>query len=104
MQHERVGEPRARRDRRDAPASLPKRLNRLRYNARAPSKEFAMLSESERKEIFLAVVQLQDRGDSVSESRQVIAERFGLTPRQVQRIEQEGLGKDWPPLSDGADE
>jgi len=61
-----------------------------------------MLSESRRKEIFLAVVQMQDTGASVSESRQVIAERFNLTERQVLRIEKEGLENDWPPISDGS--
>ena len=63
-----------------------------------------MLSESRRKEIFLAVVQMQDTGASVSESRQVIAERFNLTERQVLRIEKEGLENDWPPISDGTQE
>jgi hypothetical protein len=59
-----------------------------------------MLTESQRKEIFLALVQMQDGGASVSESRQVIAQRFNVTEHQVQRIENEGLDNEWPPLSD----
>jgi hypothetical protein len=63
-----------------------------------------MLPESKRKEIFLELVQMQDTGASVSESRQIIAERFNLTERQVLRIEKEGLENDWPPISDGIHE
>jgi hypothetical protein len=83
---------------------LARRLNRRCYNAHAITKEFAMLSESKRKEVFLALVNMQDTGASVSESRQVMAERFNLTERQVCRIEQEGLIYDWPPLSQGTQE
>ena len=61
-----------------------------------------MLPEPKRMAIFFALVQMQDGGASVAESQQVIAEQLGLTERLVRRIEQEGLEKDWPPLSDAA--
>jgi len=61
-----------------------------------------MLLEPQRKEVFLALVEAQDGGVSVVESRQVIAQRFGLTPQEVHHIEREGLDKQWPPLSDVA--
>jgi hypothetical protein len=44
-------------------------------------------------------VQAQDEGLPVARSRTVIASQFGLTERQVRRIEDEGLKHEWPPLS-----
>ncbi len=56
------------------------------------------LPESRRKEIFLALVEVQDQEMSVTKSRQVIAERFGLHENQIRDIEREGLDNQWPPL------
>jgi hypothetical protein len=56
------------------------------------------LSESLRKEIFLALVEAQDAAMSVLQSRKVVAKRFGVSDRQVHQIEQEGLDNEWPPL------
>jgi hypothetical protein len=56
------------------------------------------LSESRRREIFLALVEAQDQDMTVAQSRKVIAERFGVTDRQLKQIEQEGLDREWPPL------
>ncbi|HEV3257916.1 MAG TPA: hypothetical protein VG013_13605 [Gemmataceae bacterium] len=56
-------------------------------------------TEARRKEIFQALVDVQDAGEvSVPQSRKVIAERFGLTESQVRKIEHEGLEHQWPPL------
>jgi hypothetical protein len=57
-----------------------------------------VLSEELRKEIFHALVEIQDQGMAVPESRKVIAARFGLSRKQVQVIEREGMDNDWPPL------
>ena len=56
------------------------------------------LSEEERKAVFLALVQAQDAGVGVVRSRKEVAERFGISDREVRWIEQEGLGASWPPL------
>jgi hypothetical protein len=56
------------------------------------------LSPEQRKAVFLALVEAQDGGMNVLRSRKAIAERFGLTDRQVRWIEQEGLECQWPPL------
>jgi hypothetical protein len=56
------------------------------------------LSEEEKKKIFLALVQAQDLDMNVAQSRKTVAEQFGLSDRQVKRIEQEGLDGNWPPL------
>ena len=54
--------------------------------------------EPRRKEIFLALVEAQDHGMSPAKSREVVAERFGVSQGQVRQIEREGLDNDWPPL------
>ena len=56
------------------------------------------LSEDERRAAFLALVEAQDAGKGVVLSRKEVAERFGITDREVRRIEQEGLDASWPPL------
>jgi hypothetical protein len=56
------------------------------------------LTEAKRKEIFLALVEAQDQEMSVSQSRQLIAERFGVSDAQIRDIEREGLDNQWPPL------
>ena len=54
--------------------------------------------EPRRKEIFLALVEAQDGGASVAESRKLIAQQFGVSEPEVRRIEQEGIDHGWPPL------
>jgi hypothetical protein len=56
------------------------------------------LPEDQRKEIFLALVTAQDGAMGVVQSRKEVAARFGLSDRQVRRVEQEGLDGEWPPL------
>jgi hypothetical protein len=56
------------------------------------------LSEEQRKEIFLALVDAQDHDMSVTQSRRHIAAQFGIREEQVRRIEQEGIENGWPPL------
>ncbi len=55
-------------------------------------------AEPRRKEIFLALVEAQDGGASVAESRKLIAKQFGVSEPEVRRIEQEGIDQGWPPL------
>ena len=56
------------------------------------------LSEDRRKEIFLALVDAQDQAMSVPQSRQLMAQRFGVDESQVRLIEKEGIDLQWPPL------
>jgi len=64
----------------------------------AQGKSEEHLSEPRRQEIFLALVDAQDHDLSVSQSRQLVAERFGVSESQVRLIEREGLERQWPPL------
>ena len=56
------------------------------------------LSEQDRREIFRALVEAQDQGMRVAQSRAAIAERFGVAEGQIRDIEREGLDHGWPPL------
>lgn len=57
------------------------------------------VSETRRKEIFLRLVEVQDNGVSVVESRRRVADEFRLQMDDVMGIEREGLSSRWPPLS-----
>jgi hypothetical protein len=54
--------------------------------------------EARRMEIFQALVETQDQEVGVAKSRQIVADRFGVSETQVKQIEQEGLDREWPPL------
>jgi hypothetical protein len=56
------------------------------------------LSEDRRKEIFFALVDAQDQNVGVAQSRRLVVQRFGVAENQLQRIEREGLDRQWPPL------
>lgn len=56
------------------------------------------LQEEKRREIFRALVELQDEGFATDLSRARIADQFNIKVGEVQDIEREGLSNDWPPL------
>ena len=58
------------------------------------------LSETQRQEIFRALVEVQDQQIPVAQSRLAVAEHFSISENQVRRIEQEGLDNNWPPLDE----
>jgi hypothetical protein len=49
------------------------------------------------RRIFVAVVGARAAGATPTEYRKVIAERFGLTPKQLGAIETEGDANGWAP-------
>jgi hypothetical protein len=51
-----------------------------------------------RKTVFLALVEAQDHGMDVVQSRKLMVERFNVTDAQLREIEREGLDRQWPPL------
>jgi hypothetical protein len=57
------------------------------------------LPEERRREIFRALVDAQDQGMTVVQSRQAVTKRFGVSDRQLRQIEREGLDSGWPPLN-----
>jgi len=63
------------------------------------------LTLTQKKEVFLALVQAQDTGlMTVPQSREKIAQDYALDEDQVRQIEEEGLEKEWPPLDEVAQE
>jgi hypothetical protein len=60
--------------------------------------EKSALSEERRREIFAALVEAQDSGVAVAQSRRDIAKRFGIDAVDVSSIEKEGMEQEWPPL------
>jgi hypothetical protein len=56
------------------------------------------LSVEQRKAIFRSLIEAQDAGQSVTDSRKAVAEQYGVSEETVKRVETEGGDKDWPPL------
>lgn len=56
------------------------------------------LTTERRREVFAALVAAQDAGLNVAASRKQVATEHGLTAKQVEKIETEGLEAQWPPL------
>lgn len=52
----------------------------------------------QRQVIFKALVDAQDKGMAVPESRAETARRFNVSEDQVRDIEREGSANLWPPL------
>jgi hypothetical protein len=52
----------------------------------------------QRQAIFLALVESQDGGMTVANSRTEVARRFSVSESRVKEIESEGLKNQWPPL------
>ena len=62
------------------------------------------LTLQQRQEIFRDLVLTQDVVLNVPRSRQIITERYDITEAQLRQIEDEGLDKEWPPLSEAVQE
>ncbi|GBD35422.1 hypothetical protein HRbin36_00534 [bacterium HR36] len=56
------------------------------------------LTVAQRKEIFRELVEIQDSLQDVRKSRQLIMEKHHITDRQLRKIEDEGIRRQWPPL------
>lgn len=52
----------------------------------------------QRQVIFRTVVEAQDGGQSVADSRAAVARQFDVSEDQIKEIEREGLANRWPPL------
>jgi hypothetical protein len=62
------------------------------------------LTLQQRREIFLDLVNTQDTVTNVPRSRQIVTEKFDISESQLRQIEEEGLEKEWPPLSEAVQE
>jgi hypothetical protein len=57
------------------------------------------LTVRQRKSIFHTLVETQDSGVPVQESKKKVAAEYRLSREQLDLIEKEGVDKDWPPLT-----
>jgi len=55
-------------------------------------------TETHRKEVFRRLVEAQDQGDAVKDSRTRVAAEFSLSLEEVTQIERDGISASWPPL------
>ena len=62
------------------------------------------LTLQQRREIFHSLVTTQDMVPNVPRSRQIVTEKFDITEAQLRQIEEEGIDKEWPPLSEAVQE
>jgi hypothetical protein len=63
------------------------------------------LTLQQRQEIFYDLVLTQDvLPGNVPRSRQIVTEKFDITEAQLRQIEEEGIDKEWPPLSEAVQE
>jgi len=60
------------------------------------------LTLQQRQELFQSLVNNQDTGMAVAESRRHASEEYGVTEEDVRKIEDEGIEKEWPPLNEAA--
>lgn len=57
------------------------------------------LTVKQKKEIFKALVELQDLHQvTVIESLKKVAEQFGISEKELRKIQEEGIEREWPPL------
>jgi hypothetical protein len=62
------------------------------------------LTVQQRREIFLALVRIQDEGTmTVGESLQHIMKEYAISESQLKQIEEEGIDKEWPPLDEAVE-
>lgn len=55
----------------------------------------------QRKDIFLALVKLQDKGEmSTADSITHVSNEYKITEDQLRTIMDEGIDKEWPPLDE----
>lgn len=57
------------------------------------------LTVKQKKEIFKALVDLQDLHQlTVPETIRQVAEQFGISEVEMRKIQEEGIEREWPPL------
>jgi len=59
------------------------------------------LTLQQRREIFAALVQTQDaRTMTIADSKRSVMQNFQISDDQLEKIVEEGVDKEWPPLDE----
>jgi hypothetical protein len=82
----------------------PSAVNVIKTKKKESTMRAKRLTLQQRRDIFHALVTTQDVVMNVPRSRQIVTERFEITEAQLRQIEDEGLEKEWPPLSEAVQE
>jgi len=56
------------------------------------------LSEAKRKRIFAELIELSEEGPELEQAKEEVAAAHGLSLVDLNRIQTEGVAKEWPPL------
>jgi hypothetical protein len=62
------------------------------------------LTKQQKRDIFRELVSVQDSGNPVRRSRELMMEKFEISDNQLKEIEDEGLEEQWPPLNEAMQE
>ena len=62
------------------------------------------LTKQQKRDIFRELVSVQDSGNPVRRSRELMMEKFEISDSQLKEIEDEGLEEQWPPLNEAMQE
>ena len=63
--------------------------------------QFRTIPLAQRQDIFLKLVTLQDaKSKGIRESKKMIIEQFQIDDATLEKITEEGMDRNWPPLSE----
>lgn len=67
--------------------------------------QFRTIPLAQRQDIFLKLVTLQDaKSKGIRESKKIIIDQFQIDDATLEKITEEGMDRNWPPLSDNEEE
>ena len=67
--------------------------------------QFRTIPLAQRQDIFLKLVTLQDaKSKGIRESKKMIIEQFQIDDATLEKITEEGMDRNWPPLSENEEE
>jgi len=67
--------------------------------------QFRTIPLAQRQDIFLKLVTLQDaKSKGIRESKKMIIEQFQIDDATLEKITEEGMDRNWPPLSENEED
>jgi len=67
--------------------------------------QFRTIPLAQRQDIFFKLVTLQDaKSKGIRESKKIIIDQFQIDDATLEKITEEGMDRNWPPLSDNEDD
>jgi len=67
--------------------------------------QFRTIPLAQRQDIFFKLVTLQDaKSKGIRESKKIIIDQFQIDDATLEKITEEGMDRNWPPLSDNEED